>query len=259
MIRPLADQAMKLRPYSNLPMDLSGLDKAAREGRLSHVVWPLGLCFLEDRGDYCSLKLMFSRERKDFPQIRSDKPLAFDYPFKNGKDVSEIIAFFEGAGFRLFETRMRIQVKRDAVIYTGTDVPVSFAQPEDAERIDQLLHMAYPRYVSCFPLMNELRDLASAERIYAIYDPELPRAERCIGFMHFEEHKSYRELRHLVTHPDYLGRGLARTLMGHSTMDASQPLVKLWVAEDNERALNIYYKMGYEFDGARSLVFLKEN
>ncbi len=259
MIRPLANLAMKLRPLSNMPMELSGLDRAAAEGRLTHVQWAEGLCFLEDRGDYKSLKLMFSRELGDFPDIVSEKPLAFDYPFKADRNVSDITAVFLAAGYRLFETRMRVQVRRDKVLYTGTDARVSFAGPEDAERIDSLLRMAYPKYVSCFPLMNELKELAEAHQIYAIYDQQLPQAECCIGFMHFEEHKSYRELRHLVTHPDYLGQGLARTLMGHSTMEASQPLVKLWVAEDNARALNIYYKMGYEADGARSLVFLKEN
>ncbi|MGI9596892.1 MAG: GNAT family N-acetyltransferase [Acidimicrobiales bacterium] len=63
------------------------------------------------------------------------------------------------------------------------------------------------------------------------------------------------ELRMLNVHPDHWGTGVAQALMSRIIADLGrergEPMVALWVLEDNARGRRFYEKEGWSPDGAR--------
>jgi len=71
--------------------------------------------------------------------------------------------------------------------------------------------------------------------------------------------QSYTELSAVCTHPDYLGKGYASTLLKHQLQlilqHGQQPF--LHVREDNERAIAVYERLGFVVSRPMNFYFMK--
>ena len=76
------------------------------------------------------------------------------------------------------------------------------------------------------------------------------------GFVHFgpdREDPACGEIYAIYVDPDYWGMGAGHALMTRALEVLPQPEVRLWVLEENERALRFYTRFGLHPDGSRSL------
>ena len=69
----------------------------------------------------------------------------------------------------------------------------------------------------------------------------------------------YTEVSAVCTHPDYLGRGYARTLLEHQVDEILRAgkIPFLHVRSDNERAIGLYEKSGFKANGQMNFYFLE--
>lgn len=73
--------------------------------------------------------------------------------------------------------------------------------------------------------------------------------ERLIAMAGERMHAShYREISAVCTHPDFQGRGLAKSLMNHilQTQLARKQIPFLHVLKENTRAISVYHELGFE-------------
>jgi ribosomal protein S18 acetylase RimI-like enzyme len=112
--------------------------------------------------------------------------------------------------------------------------PPIVALDDHRDRVVELAALVYPHYFR--PRTTELG------RYFGIFDGD--RLAAMIGER--MGMPGYREISAVCTHPDFVGRGLARRLLGELTGDvARRALPFLHVSPGNRRAVQLYEQNGY--------------
>jgi len=97
-------------------------------------------------------------------------------------------------------------------------------------------------------------------------DPEgffVAEADAPIGFVHcdtrwtsYPEGKKVGEIHELIVHPDWMGKGVGKTLVLKAieySRSRGRDMVELWVGCTNYRAINFYKKLGFEERGSSGI------
>ncbi len=121
------------------------------------------------------------------------------------------------------------------------DSRVVFAQPEDAEGIDKILHGNFDEKLEQLPLVSELKQMIADKHILkCVIDGQIA------GLLLFELNASTLYLRYWLTLSEYRNNGVGGALLKrffYEGRDTKRQI--LWVREDNANAIKRYEHYGF--------------
>lgn len=122
------------------------------------------------------------------------------------------------------------------------DESVVFAQSEDIERIDELLHANFDEKLEQLPLVSELKQMIVDKRILKyVIDGKIA------GILLFELNASTLYLRYWLTLSDYRDKGVGSALLKRFFYEGCETKRQiLWVMQDNENAIKRYEHYGFK-------------
>ena len=134
----------------------------------------------------------------------------------------------------------RITVSGERLEVIG-DERVVYAEPEDAERIDGILHANFDEKLEQLPLVSELRQMITDKRILkCVIDGQIA------GLVLFELNASTLYLRYWLTLSEYRDKGVGSALLRRFFYEGRETKRQmLWVREDNENAIKRYEHYGF--------------
>lgn len=148
--------------------------------------------------------------------------------------------------------QLQHEIKGLQFVYEGDDIKGEFANlvplsETDVEQMVQLAKLTKPG-----PFGNKTIEFG---HYHGIFD-----TDKLVAMTGQRLHvENYTEISAVCTHPDYLGRGYANTLLQHQLQlilqQGQQPY--LHVREDNERAIAIYKRLGFVVSRPMIFYFLK--
>lgn len=173
------------------------------------------------------------------------EPLVLDIVGKEAA-LTDLLLCWQGSGFRNYTKLVRlVRLAAIEVEPARTKVRVEFAVAADAAAILQLLEAQFDSYGEQIPLLYELEAAIAAQQILIVRQ-----GRELAGLLFFETQGVSSTLRFWTVGANFQGLGIGSALMRHYFI--SQTSVKrfgLWVAADNENAVQKYQHYGYKPDG----------
>lgn len=144
------------------------------------------------------------------------------------------------------------KVKGIQMIFSGQPFPLLAAEPVplDTKHIDQMVQLAELTRPGPFGqktiLFRHYHGIIKNGQLVAMTGQRL----------HVQQ---YTEISAVCTHPDHLGKGYASLLLQHQVnlilQQGRTPV--LHVRKDNQRAIDIYQRMGFQFSRSMNFYFMK--
>ncbi|MBQ7144630.1 MAG: GNAT family N-acetyltransferase [Oscillospiraceae bacterium] len=205
--------------------------------------------------------LLFLRRPQGFDRLYfavapGAEPFAFDAPLpvlaelpRRAGEADAAGAYLARCGFtRQFE-RVRVARPGSLPLPAAPELAVRQAENGELETVCGFLEGFYDRFTGCLPTPEELAE----EYCCLIPGPEGPR-----GVLHARVERSFGEMRHFALVPALRGTGAAEALLAAFLRGLGEKPCRLWVADDNARALGFYQKCGFHTEALRSAVWRKE-
>jgi ribosomal protein S18 acetylase RimI-like enzyme len=195
---------------------------------------------------FCAVNLPTLQRELRTPSGLSRERVTVDLVGREGS-LNDLLNAAESAGFRRYSRLLRLaRSNQSAQAQSPTgDVLVDWADGADAPQILDLLEKAFDPYADQLPVPYEIEAAIEAKQILAI---------KCDGvvaaFLHFETQGFTSTVRYWVVAEQFRSKGFGAALIRHYF--ASHPTIRrfiLWVAADNENAVQKYRHYGYAPDG----------
>jgi len=157
-----------------------------------------------------------------------------------------------GVGFIQYRKLLRMSMKNSKRYAVGTTI-IEYAIKDDTAAIYDFLYNQFDPLVSQLPSKDDLIDSIKKKEIYlAKHDKEI------IGLSYFQmQGKGVSYLFQIAVKKEYRGQGIADDLLVcHFNNSKLNMYYRLWVEDDNLRAINKYKKYGFENDGLIDYVML---
>jgi len=169
------------------------------------------------------------------------------------KEVSELTACFETAGFARHKSLQRLVWLRPPAQSFAADPAVVHATGEDAPLILAALQSSFDRFAEQIPPLAELATAAEQRHVLVTRS-----GAALAGLLHFEPQGQSAEIRYWYVSGACRGQGLGSKLMKtffHLCPKAR--CVVLWVVTTNENAITKYDHYGFKPDGLLDQVMIK--
>ncbi len=232
-------------------------------GRLYYEQYDQGVVVYIDEGDYYNLYYYLEKDAA-FPKIHQEKPILIEEIDSRGTReayLQELEPRLQTAGFSLYRVNEQFEKK------------LSAEDPEPAYR--KMLDALQVQHLS----ITRCTDKAMAAEVIRLWESELELSDVPAAHRQFLEkgdtvycivnekgqvvstywwaragRRAY-EARHIVTHPEYLRKGLGKTLMLACFMDVKAQGVDTiitWISDQNTRSIALHEKMGFRKNGRHS-------
>jgi len=158
-----------------------------------------------------------------------------------GENFPTSAEYLIGHGFKRALTRSRMSLSKPMPGPVGVG-------PDNVDWVFSLFGDTFDRYTGCVPTMTELTRASDEGRIITV--------DGC-GALFYEDAGAVSILRNIAVAKDTRGRGLGGTMLKtwiSRCAVANKPVLRLWVADNNYQAINLYKKHGFKPDGLKSVV-----
>ena len=239
--------------YPQLKSLLEGNDGQIKFGRKC-------IYFFVDKDDYIELYFFADNivdllEEREYLQriLPSDKNVIINI-VSNGKQVGEYEHIMQGLGFSLYKKYLRKKRKIDISIEIPPQENVCLAEPADIDFMQEMIDETFDSISDQIPNRLELERMISNKQIlkYVITD-------RLAGFLIYEHQGKKSYVRMLCTGGNFRGNGVGKSLLREYIKWEynNVKLFYLWVDSQNEAALSLYSKEGYNADGLEQYIFIR--
>lgn len=131
---------------------------------------------------------------------------------------------------------------------------IKYCDKLDLFELKKIFFNKFNKYSESLPSKVEVNNAIESKLIIKLVDED-----KIIGFLWFNQKKVLTELRYLFVDENYRGQKLSLRLMEQYLFLTHNIRKKqLWVLKDNQIAINIYKKLGYEFENLKDNIFKKE-
>jgi len=148
--------------------------------------------------------------------------------------------------------QLQVELKGLQFVYGGSEIKTAFPniKPLNETHIEQMVQLT--KLTKPGPFGTGTIKFGS---YYGIFDNE-----KLVAMTGQRLHvENFTEISAVCTHPDYTGKGYANSLLQHQLniilQQHQQPI--LHVREDNERAIEIYQRLGFNISGSMNFYFMK--
>lgn len=159
----------------------------------------------------------------------------------------KIIDFLGKSG--VSEVKVRREMKLTSFDKLISETKVSSACDNDINEIIKIIKDNFNDVYGRIPSLEELRN----DKIFIAKD-EMGNIE---GLVHFKIFNSYSQISHVVSLKSGIGKKVVSGYINQEKDNFHE--FRVWVNSDNDRAINLYLKIGYEFTGRKSVVYSNIN
>ena len=180
------------------------------------------------------------------PPVFPNATVVTEIAFRGGK-LPHAAEYFLRNGFVQVLTRSRMSLNGPGG--PPAEESAGFADPE---AVLDLFRHNFDRYTGCVPTLAELERASAEGRIITAAGK---------GALFYENAGAASILRNVAVAPEVRGRGLGDMMLKawiSRCVAARKPVLRLWVADGNAPAVNLYKKHGFKPDGLKSVVLKKE-
>lgn len=249
-LEPLLSGRLKKGNVTNAFLSREEYERELAAGLLTVLENEDGLLLLRERGNRRIMNFYLSGPRPPMPA--DGPPIVTEIAFRQGDGaMSEAVEFWKSSGFR--EKLRRVRLKRPKSTPPPRPDCVAPAGEPDIPAAMELLNSGFDPLTGCVPTEDGL--IASAEKGLLLCARD---KDGLSGLLHLGEGRNETRILHLIVREDRRGEGLAGELVrGALAMNGGRRST-VWTGEDNAPALRAYEKLGFERDGHRSVVLIKQ-
>lgn len=231
------------------------------EGRLMVSCEGSNAAFILDKSDF--YKLYFYLNDLNLPiNLPTDKPIVMEILYRGRENrPQQIIEYWEGQGFVQHLSRNLMVASSSHIvlpdIQMGKIHTCLATMDHEVEFAKQLFDEALDKYTGDRLSYSELYNFMTGRNlICAYYEKELA------GILQFEIKNKVVWLGHIAIHSDFRGRGIANVLVHNyitRNISVENTRYALWVIQENEPAIKLYCKFGFEYGNKSTTSLLKLN
>ena len=209
-----------------------------------------GLLLLEDCGSFYRCYYYLGDSTPE--PVKLDKDAVIEFPFNaalNEKQQRQIELIGQ-LGFRLGRESALMRVASDKIKRElPADERCQLAIQSDAEEIMRLLYGEFNPLYAFLPTEAELAREIEEKHVFVVRDQSQP-----VGVLVSSFSKKTATTNLLAINPNYRGNGLGGQLLDfyHKYYRADAAAFQHWVDLENEPAIRMYQKFGYEFTSRKA-------
>lgn len=164
----------------------------------------------------------------------------------------ELLYMFEQTGFSQYATLKKMSLLAVNEIVLNAEA-IEIANSIYADAIHEILVNKFDKYVDRIPSKRILDKAIQDELILVALNNGM-----VSGFLWFDLKKVVSEIRYLYVCPEFRGKGVSSALMNEYQKKVLTIKKKqLWVLSENNVALNLYHKFGYEFENLSDIILVR--
>ena len=232
---------------TNCFIDRESYDREIAAGTLFTEENDGGLYIFREREGFRILNFYLSAPDAELVDIPSDTVCEIAYRDRD-EGLKTVSKRMQEAGFEYRFTRVRLA--RIAEPSDRHDEHISPAEAKDADEALALIKRAFDNKTGCIPTDDAFRADIVAGHVLVYRDGGI------IGLVHFNEEKNSSDIRHVAVDENHRGEGIASRLVGEYIAGRDKRC-RVWAREDYISARRVYEKNGYDTDGTKSDVLIK--
>ncbi len=221
-----------------------------KNNTLFYTLWNGGLFIFRDRGTHYILNYYICDLTKDYIE-EYNKAVVVEIAYRdNDNKILEIINFFKKLGMNEYLNRIRlIKIDNNTAELTNNIVPCNI---EDMEEILKLLNENFDVFSGCIPTKEMILNDIKNKNIFVCKNKKIE------GIIHFNQSKLSSEIKHLVVKREFRNQKIAQSLIIRYIKEVNVKRKTVWTGCENNIAIGLYKKMGYNLDNYKSIVLLKK-
>lgn len=247
---------MRRGVYTNTFISSDEYKREIDGGSLFAHMWGNGLIILRRRPDHYKTNF-YLNSLEEAPGSMPDGTYVMEIPIKAGTDgaADELLQYWTDLGFERRFSRLRLMRAAGNPVSTpnNSGVEPAPAKPEDTGQILHHMRECFDHLTGCLPTEDELKADILAGGVLCVKGL----AGRVEAAIHFKHVGKSSQIRHLSVSQSLRGRGVAGILLKEYLFLTGWNRALVWTGTDNNAALSAYRKLGYEPDGWRSEVMVK--
>ena len=232
---------------TNCFIDNNAYEREIGSGTLFTEEWEDGLYIFRARSGFCILNFYLNSPESPIAPIPSGTVCEIPYRERD-EGLKKVSARLAESGFERCFTRVRLA--RTAEPSAFSDEHISPAADSDCEEALSLIKRAFDPRTGCIPTEDAFRADIEAGHVLVYRDGAI------VGLVHFNEDKNTSDIRHVAVDESRRGEGIA-SLLVRAYIAGREKKCRVWAREDYVSARRVYEKNGYETDGMKSDVLIK--
>lgn len=172
----------------------------------------------------------------------------------------ELISAFISNDFQVRRELIRLskrgqeKLSYDESGQSSPKIKITSACMQDAQIVQDILLDEFDKFSERVPSISEVEVSIANEEIFISSE----NGRNC-GIIWFTDSGNYAHLRYIAVLPEFRGAGVGSCLMNFMLSRLEEAgRIDLWVVSDNQRAINMYSKLGFVRDGLANVVLMKE-
>lgn len=170
--------------------------------------------------------------------------------FENIEPISDI---FSNYGFNIYNQLDRYsRINNIGDNYYQFYSNVELAEMNQADKITEMLHVSFDKFVEQLYTIEEVKKLIQTEKILLIKDNETLK-----GFLIRNKLPQSTTLLNFLVNPNFRGEKIGSKLIKHYIYESKETKrMWLWVKNENKHAIDVYLNHGYKFDGLVDIIMI---
>lgn len=235
---------------TNCFIDRQSYDAEIAAGTLFIHEYDGGLYIIKQRDGFAILYFYLDSPASVIDQIPENSVIEIPYRERD-EGLKSVAERFADSGTTKLFSRVRLTKIAEPTEYS--DEHISVANEDDSDEIAGLLYKSFDRLTGCLPSRDVLDEDIHNGNILVYRD-----GGKVVGLLQLKNDKATTEIRHLAVDENYRGQGIASSLV-KSYLSDKKGRARVWVREDYTDARRVYENNGYEPDGMKSTVLIKQS
>ena len=228
---------------SNLYMFSDDIEKLIKLNKWKYLSLDNGLLFLDDNDSFYRCYYFLNVDEK-YDYINFDKDVVIEFPFNNelrDRQLKQIDKLYE-LGFILGRQSSEMFLKKEDINKININCNVEYADIDDIDQISNILINNFNPLYSFLPNKEELINSIKINNVYVVKE-----FDKVVGILccDFDNNKAY--IRQVAIDKQYRNKGYGLSLIGYFINDKQANEYLHWVDINNDKAISIYRKFGYNF------------